>query len=227
MQYAASIDDFVKIISDGNNGGYANDWLLADRTTGEIARYELGLKHTKLWRSSDGYFSGANYPSDPEVMRDETTFSPDNLSSSPNARRVRWDEVLNENKGKIDTNSAEAFLSDHYDTFTKKTGANLRTLCGHGESSMEGEPGWDVKPYDPSGAVSGKVIDARMAEAMTFIARIGHPCGTDFNAAQFLNAHQDFSWQSPVMQDMDAGPWTQFRIGEHAPQMRDVPSSAR
>ncbi|HWF39587.1 MAG TPA: C45 family peptidase [Candidatus Acidoferrales bacterium] len=216
MQYADSIDNFAKIMADGNNGGYANDWLLGDRKTGEIARFELGLKHTKLWRSTDGYFSGSNFPSDPDVISDETTFSPNNLSSSPNARRVRWDELLTENKGKIDPTLAEAFLADHYDTFTKKTGANLRTLCGHGESSMEGEPGWDVKPYDPSGAVSGKVIDTRMAEAMTFIARIGHPCGTEFNAAQFLNAHQDFSWQSPVMEDMDAGPWTQFRIGEHA-----------
>ena len=85
--------------------------------------------------------------------------------------------LLTQNKGKIDPTLAEAFLADHYDTFTKKTGANLRTLCGHGESSMEGEPGWDVKPYDPSGAVLGKVIDTRMAEAMTFIARIGHPSG--------------------------------------------------
>ena len=47
MQYATSIDDFVKIMLDGNNGGYANDWLLGDRKTGEIARFELGLKHTK------------------------------------------------------------------------------------------------------------------------------------------------------------------------------------
>ena len=28
MQYAGSIDDYVKIMLDGNNGGYANDWLL-------------------------------------------------------------------------------------------------------------------------------------------------------------------------------------------------------
>jgi len=227
MQYAGSIDDFVKIISDGNNGGYANDWLLGDRKTGEIARFELGLKHTKLWRTDDGYFEGSNFPSDPEVMKDETTFIPDNLSSSPNARRVRWQQLLDGNKGKIDTSLAEVFLADHYDTFTKKTGANLRTLCGHGESSMEGEPGWDVKPYDPSGAVQGKVVDTRMAEAMTFAARIGHPCGTDFDAAQFLNTHRDFSWQSPIMENMDTGQWTQFRIGEHAAAMAAASSTGR
>ena len=40
---------------------------------------------------------------------------------------------MTENKGKIDTTLAEAFLSDHYDTFTKKEAANRRTLCGHGD----------------------------------------------------------------------------------------------
>jgi hypothetical protein len=216
MQYAGSIDDFQKIMLDGNNGGYANDWLLGDRKTGEIARLELGLKHTRLWRTTDGYFAGSNFPSDPDVIKDDTTFNPDTPSSSPNARHVRWDQLLNENKGKIDTGMAEIFLGDHYDAFTKTTGPNLRTLCGHGESSSEGEPAWDVKPYDPSGAVQGKVIDTRMAEAMTFVARIGHPCGTDFDAAKFLSAHHEYSWQAPILEDMDAAPWTQFRIGEHA-----------
>ena len=91
---------------------------------------------------------------------------------------------------------------------------------------MEGEPGWDVKPYDPSGAVQGKVMDTSMAEAMSFIARIGHPCGTDFDAAKFLNAHADFSWQAPILEDMDSGPWTQFRIGEHAAPVSDCARSS-
>ena len=216
MQYAGSIDEFVKIMLDGNNGGYANDWLLGDRKSGEIARFELGLKHSKTWRTTDGYFAGSNFPSDPDVIKDETTFDPNNAASSANARHARWDQLLSENKGKIDPEMAEVFLADHYDAYTKKTGPNLRTLCGHGESSSEGEPAWDVKPYDPSGAVQAKVIDTPMAEAMTFIARIGHPCGTDFDAAKFLNAHHDYSWQSPILEDMDAGAWTQFRIGEHA-----------
>ena len=56
MQYAGSIDDYVKIMADGNNGGYANDWLLGDRKSGEVARFELGLKHTKLWRTERRIF---------------------------------------------------------------------------------------------------------------------------------------------------------------------------
>jgi hypothetical protein len=223
MQYAASIDDFVKIMVDGNNGGYANDWLLGDRKTNEVARLELGLQHYRVWRTTDGYFSGANFASDPAVIKDETNFDPNNPASGPNGRRIRWDQLLNENKGKIDTSLAEAFLADHYDTFTKKEGANKRTLCGHGESQAEPLPDSTARPFNPSGAVSGKVIDSTMAQAMEFIARIGHPCGTKFDAAAFLRDHPEFSWESPVLQDMNAGPWAPFHIGDHHAEPQSQP----
>jgi hypothetical protein len=218
MQYAGSIDDFVKIMLDGNNGGYANDWLLGDRKSGEIARFELGLKHTKVWRTTDGYYAGSNFPSDPALIKDETTFDPENPANSPNARHARWDQLLGANKGKIDSTLAQVFLADHYDTYTKKDGANLRTLCAHGDMSSEGEPIGDVKPFEPFGAVQAKVIDANLAAAMSFIARIGHPCGTNFDAAKFLAGHPEFSWESPILRDMIAGPWTSFHIGEHVSQ---------
>ncbi len=220
MQYAGSIDEYVKIMVDGNNGGYANDWLLGDRKTGEIARFELGLKHAKVWKTKDGYFSGANFPSNPDLIKDETTYDPVNPATGMNARRARWDQLLNGNKGKIDATLGEIFLADHYDTFTKKEGANRRTLCGHGDTTPTTYPGSTAPPFDPYGAVQGKVIDSKMADAMSFFARAGHPCGINFDAAKFLDAHPEFSWQSPVLRDMDAGPWTSFRTGEHAVQQQ-------
>ncbi len=219
MQYANSIDDYVKIMLDGNNGGYANDWLLADRKTGEIARFELGLKHSRVWKSTDGYFVGSNFASDPEVLKEETTFNSANLAASANARHVRWDDLMAVNKGKIDTTMAETFLADHYDSYTKKAGANRRTLCGHGDNATEGDPGFVHMPYNPSGAVEGKVMDSDMAAKMTFIARIGHPCGGDFKAQAFLDAHPKYDWQAPALVDMDAGPWSQYHAGEHAPEV--------
>jgi hypothetical protein len=215
MQYASSIDEFVKIMLDGNNGGYADDWLLGDRKTGEIARFENGLKHTKVWRTKDGSFVGSNFASDPDVIRDETTFDSTNLAASANARHARWDELMSANKGKIDTNLAQVFLSDHYDSFTKKEGANRRTLCGHGDTSTPGDPGDAKHPFGPGGAVQGKVTDSSMAKSMMLEARVGRPCGTNFDAAKFLEEHPDYSWQAPVLRDMLAGPWTQFRAGEH------------
>ncbi len=218
MQYADSIDSYVKIMLDGNNGGYANDWLLGDRKTGEIARFELGLEHTKVWRTKDGYFSGANFASDPDVIRDETTFDPVNPASSMNARKLRWDQLLTKNKGVIDTGLAEVFLADHYDTYEKKEDPNRRTLCGHGDNTPITLPDSTSAPFTPSGAVQGKVIDSTMASNMQFTARIGHPCGTNFDAAKFLSEHPEFSWESPVLRDMIAGPWARFRVGEHPAQ---------
>ena len=218
MQYADSIDSFVKIMLDRNNGGYANDWLLGDRKTGEIARFELGLQHTKVWRTMDGYFSGANFPSDPDVIKDETTYDRADPATSMNARLARWDQLLNDNKGKIDTALAEVFLADHYDTYEKKDDPNRRTLCSHGDNTPVTLPGSTSAPFTPSGAVQGKVIDSSMAAEMKFTARIGRPCGINFDAAKFLSDHPEFSWESPVLRDMVAGPWTQFQIGEHAAQ---------
>ena len=214
MQYASSIDEFASIMLDGNNGGYANDWLLGDRKTGEIARFELGLKHHKLWRTKDGYYSGANFPSDPEVIRDETNFDPNDLSNSANARKLRWGQLLEPNKGKIDVAMAESFLGDHYDTYTKTEAADRRTICSHYETTPEQIPGTANVVYNPYGAVQGKAIDSRMAEAMSFIARTGHPCGTVFDAAKYLSEHKEYAWQAPVMRDMVVGPWTEFRSAE-------------
>jgi hypothetical protein len=217
MQYAGSIDDYVKIMLDGNNGGYANDWLLADRKTGEIARFELGLQHYNVSKTKDGYFVGSNFASDPKVIADETTFDPSNPATSPNARHARWDQLMEANRGKIDTTLAETFLSDHYDTYEKKEDPNHRTLCGHGDRPTPGDPTRDKQPFNPTGAVEGKVMDTHMAETMSFVARIGHPCGTDFKAQPFLDAHPEYSWQAPMLRDMDAGPWSQYHSGEHKP----------
>ena len=71
-----------RIIEEGNNGGYANDWLIGDRKTGEIAYLELGLKNTPLWRSKDGYFISSNFARDPaaDQKRNRWIRSPDKSS---------------------------------------------------------------------------------------------------------------------------------------------------
>ena len=85
LQYSSSIDDYVPIMLDGNNGAYANDWLIGDNKTGEIALFELGLKKHSLRRTKDGYFVGSNFPVDPKLIKAETNFDV-NDQSSPNAR---------------------------------------------------------------------------------------------------------------------------------------------
>jgi hypothetical protein len=216
LQYAGSIDDYVRIMNEGNNGGYANDWLLGDRKTGEIARFEQGLKHTRVWRTKDGYFVGSNFPSDPQLIKDETTFNVHDMSNSANARHVRWNELMEKYKGKIDTQVAEQFESDHFDSYTKKEGADARTICGHSDTDANGVPIWGWGPYYPGGAVQGKVTNSEMTAKMELIAHLGHPCGTNFYAKPFLKAHPQYDWQAPILRDMLAYPWTDFTSGEHA-----------
>lgn len=214
LQYANNIDDYVSIIKEGNNGGYANDWLIGDRKTGEIAYLELGLKNTPLWRTKDGYYVSSNFARDPNVIKEETTFDPNNASSSPNARHIRWEELMQESKGKIDVNMAEQFLSDHFDSFEKKEHADERALCGHVDASPRGVKEWEWNAYNPGGAVQGKAADSSMAANMSIVARAGHPCGEDFLADKFLEHHPEYSWQKPLLRDMKAGPWTVFTSGQ-------------
>jgi hypothetical protein len=215
LQYAESINDYVRIIKEGNNGGYANDWLIGDRKTGEIAYLELGLKNTPIWRTKDGYYVSSNFARDPKLIKEETDgFDPDDMSSSMNARHVRADELVQHAKGTIDVDMAQAFLSDHYDSFEKKEQANERSLCGHVDVSPRGVKQWEREPYSADGAVQGKATDSTMAGNMSLVARAGHPCGADFHAADFLEQHPEFSWQKPVLRDMKAGPWTTFQAGE-------------
>jgi len=218
LQYAKSIDDYVRIIKEGNNGGYANDWLIGDRKTGEVAYLELGLKNTPLWRTKDGYFVSSNFARDPKVLREETTFDSNDASSSPNARHKRLEELMKQAKGKIDVEMAQQVLSDHFDSFEKKEQANERALCGHADASPRGIKEWAWDAYNPGGAVQGKATDSKMASKMSFVARVGHPCGADFLATDFLEHHPEYAWQKPLLRDMKAGPWTTFQAGQKASQ---------
>ena len=209
MQYSASIDDYARIMKEGNNGGYANDWLIADRKTNEVASLELGLKHVELRRTKDGYFVGSNYPINPDLARDETDFNLNDKGNSPNARHIRWDQLMAQYKGKIDVDAGQRFLSDHLDSFEGKEQPDERTLCGHIDLSPRGSKPWQPE-YGPAGAVEAKVADATMAEHMSLSASMGHPCGIDFKAAPHLAEHPEFAWQKSLLRDLDSHPWTVF-----------------
>jgi len=209
MQYASSIDDFARIMTKGNNGGYANNWLVADRKSGEIVSLELGLKNVTLLRTRDGYFAGANFPVDEKLAREETTFNLSDKGLSPNARRARWEQLMSEHKGKIDAAAGRMFLSDHIDSVTGKEDPNERTLCGHNELSPRGMKPWQPE-YGAAGAVQAKVADAGMAERMSFSAAMGHSCGLHFKAGAFLKRYPQFGWQKGYLRDLIAHPWTVF-----------------
>ncbi|MGB9605683.1 MAG: C45 family autoproteolytic acyltransferase/hydrolase [Bryobacteraceae bacterium] len=209
MQYSASIDDFARIMREGNNGGYANNWLVADARTGEIGSLELGLKNVTWQRTRDGYFVGANFPVNEKLAREETTFPVKDPSVSPNARRKRWEQLMADYKGRIDLEAGKRFLSDHFDAYAGKEDPNERTLCGHIDLSPRGLEPWQP-PFAPAGAVQAKVTDAVRAEHMSLVAAMGHSCGRDFLAEEHLKRYPQFAWQRPYLRDLKSHPWTEF-----------------
>jgi hypothetical protein len=213
MQYAQSIDDFARIMKAGNNGGYANDWLVADTRRNEIASLELGLKNVTLERKTDGYFVSSNFPINAKLAREESNYNLNDPSLSDNARHIRWEQLMAENKGKIDLAAAERFESDHYDSYDKKIEPGERSLCGHVDLSPRGMPPWQP-PYGPAGTVQNKATTAAMAEKMQLVAAAGHACGIDFKAKEHLEAHPEFDWQKDFLRDMNSHPWTEFQAAQ-------------
>ena len=211
MQYATSIDEFASIMKDGNNGGYANTWLIADNRNNEVGKLELGLKNITLDKTKDGYFVGSNFPENPKLIEQEAPEYPANdLSISANARHVRWNALMAEYKGRIDVAAAQRFLGDHYDTFDKKQEPDERTLCGHIDLSPRGSKPWQPQ-HGPCGTVQNKVADSKLIAAMSFTAAMGHSCGINFRAADHLKKYPEFKWEQSILRDLNSGAWTTFR----------------
>jgi hypothetical protein len=123
VQYADSIDKAVELLSDSSNGLYTNQWLLADIKTNEIAMFELGTDHSRLWRSSrnewlggtTGFYWGCNNGQDVDVLKETVADlggKPANLVHFPRRRDKAWLALVDRHRGKIGEAFAfEAFAS--------------------------------------------------------------------------------------------------------------------
>ena len=211
-QYSKSINDAIKIMTTDNNGGYANDWLIGDTKTNEVAKLELGLKDFKVWRSKDTAMIGSNFPSDPKLIKDETTFKVNDPTNSPNARKLRMQKLVAvQYKGKLDDVNGRVIEGDTYDALDKKNAYNRCVIDGHVDEDPKGVPEWSEGPFYPMGAVQGKVTSTALANKMEMWAHMGHPGGADFLAAPFFKKHPEyFKTQGKYLRDMKAYPWTLF-----------------
>ena len=211
-QDAGNLAEWCAIMKRGNNGGYANAWLLGDVNSGEVARLELGLKYIGYESTKDGYFAGSNVAEDKAILRLETERSPTDIRKSAAARRVRWKQLMSQYRGRITASSAKKFLADNYDVYLQKNKPGSRGLSGHFELDQEQFGG--PEPFEPSGSFDGKVVDSDMARKMSFAGRWGSPDGMGFSATEFLKAHPQYDWQAGLLKDRPSQPWTVFRAGE-------------
>ena len=151
-QYGSSIDDVVRILTTNNNGMYANDWLIGDTKTDEIAVLLLGTYKHKLWRSTKKEFYGEttdfywcnNNNKDPEVRKEyipNADNAPYDLIFSPWNRDIAFNQFYREKKGSIDAIA----------------GVNL----------------WASAPINRPHACDGKITTSAMAENLVFFAHSG------------------------------------------------------
>ena len=216
MQYAESLDQFVEIMKKKNNGGYANSWLLADTKTGEIMRFEQGLKFSNVERTKDGYFIGFNAPLDPRIRNLESSNTGyADIRRHQGARQVRLTQLMERYRGKIDVKAGQKIIADHYDVYLNKINPSSRTVDGHYELDKReymSQPGRPV-PYQPRGTVDGKVADSDMAKDLSFWARWGNSSGIPFDAGKFLAQHIQWSHLKGYLQSRPSQPWMFFKAG--------------
>jgi hypothetical protein len=210
MQYANDLGQWIKTMTDKNNGGYANCWLIGDIKTSEIGRLELGLKYAGIERSKKGYFWGCNLVVDPRIRNQECS-GVDYSDVMANAgRRVRWESLLERNSGKINRAVAQKMIADHYDAAVRKNNPSTRSICGHFDCDPAETVGWGFGPFEPYGANDAKITDTRLAKDMSVLARFGRPCGTKFDAKAFLKKHPQYAWQEGFLRSKPKRPWTRF-----------------
>jgi hypothetical protein len=227
MQYGGSLDDYKRMLLDGNSGDYANTWLIGDTNTNEIMRLELGLRFHSDVRTRNGCFISFNAPYDPRIRNLEcanTGF--DDVRRHQGARRVRLEQLTTHWKGKIDCDVAKTILADHYDVYLKKENPCSRTCCAHYDLDAReymSDPS-RPKPFQPRGALDGNVCDSRMAKAMQLCLRWGSSCGRAFNKNAFCDEHLEWAGLRPFLRDRPTQPWTVFGVFAH-PRSHPHPSA--
>jgi Phospholipase B len=218
-QYSSSLDDFVTIMRTGNNGGYANAWLIGDIKTGEIGKLELGLVNVAFYRSTNGYYDGENYVDDSKMIAEEASPTlwithkdwPFDLrnANAITARRLRWQALMTQYKGQIDAELGKSFVADQFEQALHKINPGGYVLMARMEISNRPEVPGVIAPR-PFGANEGKVITAALARDLSFWARMGHPDGSAFSWGPFLKRHPRFAWQAPYLRDLETNPWALF-----------------
>jgi hypothetical protein len=113
IQYGGNIDEMVHYLGPQNNGLYTNEWIMGDAKTNEIAMYDLGTTHTKLWRSSKnewfggtpGFYWGDNNAKDLSVRLEDYPDphgDPDYIPYAPAPRDLAWQALYRKYRGRID-----------------------------------------------------------------------------------------------------------------------------
>jgi len=158
IQYSDSIDEMVDSFLKKNNGLMANDWLMGDTKTGEIASLELALYNHALTRKKDGFIYSCNNAKDDKVRWELYSFFglgiPGRIfvrNFTPTKRDIKFEEVRDEYYGKIDVDIAKKIMA-------------MRPICSY--------------------ATDCKITDSQLVNDFGFWCFMGKPNGKDFIASE-------------------------------------------
>jgi outer membrane protein assembly factor BamB len=159
IQYSDSIDDIVSCLLEKNNGLFANDWLIGDTKTGEIASLELALHNHGLTRTKNGVIWSCNNIKNDKVRWELYSFFGLGIFGriffrdfKPSNRDIKFEELLNEYHGEIDIDMAKKILS--------------------------------TSPIN-SGSTDCKITDSQMIDNFGLWCFMGKPGGSDFIASEY------------------------------------------
>jgi outer membrane protein assembly factor BamB len=117
IQYSDTIDEIVSFFLKRNNGLMANDWLIGDIKTGEIASLELALRHHSLSRTKNGVIWSCNNAKDDKVRWELNSFTGLSILGRIWSRKfihtprdIKFEELFEEYKGRIDVDIAKLIM---------------------------------------------------------------------------------------------------------------------
>ena len=223
MQYGKTLDEISTHLTTNNSGDYANAWLIGDTKNNIIMRVDLGFKYVNIEKKTNGYFIGFNGADDPRIRNLECeNMGYYDMRRHQGSRRVRLTQLMEEHKGKINVDIGHSIMGDHYDTYLNELKPSARTCCSHYDldnRAFVSDPS-RPKPFQPRGALDGKVCDTALCKRMSFSARWGNSCGTPFNKTEFCKRNIIWNEQEPYLKDRPSQPWTEFTICD---SVKDIP----
>ena len=69
-------------------------------------------------------------------------------------------------------------------------------------------------PFQPRGAVDGKVMSQASAKNLAFWARWGNSCGMVFDKEKFIERHPQWLDLKDILQTRGGNPWTKVYSGQ-------------
>ena len=202
-QYDATVAQAVHTLVYRNNGAYSNEWLIGD-ATGRIASLQLGDKAWDLHAKRSGFFGSSNFDWGAKTRAEEAAADPGSEPGPYDAseicysRYIRWQELRDQNYGRIDAKTGMSMESDTFDSYLNKELPDMRDLCGEPEYFTPDVSAWDYwfsdGFADASGALDGKVCTEAMAlRGLKSWACWGRGSGDHFDAAAWLANNPDWA----------------------------------